>query len=166
MGAEVGARIDRIAADLLAASREPNLAEIVVARAADALSGYGSCLGIVDEPTRTLRLRATHGFAREMAQALRVAPLDSQQPACVAARTGRPLVVSTFAEYVALFPDFYAKYGATLRTRALVYAPVLHEGRSIGSLGVSFDHDRVANADDVAVLEALARFASRALQRP
>lgn len=164
MGAEVGARIDRIAADLLAASREPNLAEIVVARAAEALAGYGSYLGIVDEPTRTLRIRATHGYPREMVQALRAAPLDGQQPACVAARTGRPLVVSSPAEYLAMFPEFHAKYGPTLRTRAFVYAPVLHEGRSIGSLGVAFDHDRVANGDDVAVLEALARFASRALR--
>lgn len=157
---KVGARIDGIAADLLAASRAENIAQVVVARAADALGGFGSYFGIVDHARSVLRTRVVHGFCAGVPEF----PLDAELPATHVARTGIALVVGSPEEYGALFPAFWSEVSRHTRSRACVYVPVHAHHRVVGVLGVSFEHERRASEDDVAVLAAIARFASRTIE--
>jgi len=158
-------RIDGMAADLLAASRSADLAQIVASRAAEALGGFGAYFGAVDLKRRVLQTRAIHGF-NPCTAAPGELDLDGEIPASHVARTGRPLVIVGPTEYAAVFPDFWNQVGRHSKSRAFVYVPVLASGHTpatIGVLGVSFDQERQATADDVAVLEAVARFASRTI---
>lgn len=157
---QVGVRIDGIAADLLAASRAENLAQIVVARAADALGGFGAYFGVVDHARGVLKTRVVHGFCASVPEF----PLDAKIPATWVARTATPLVVGGSEEYAALFPDFWNEVSRHTRSRACVYVPVHAHQRVVGVLGVSFDDERRASEDDVAVLIAIARFASRTME--
>jgi hypothetical protein len=72
------------------------------------------------------------------------------------------LVVSSLAEYAEAFGKFRAS--AKLPTRAFAYVPVKSPtGEVIGTIGVSFDVEREADATDLAVLHALARYAGTSL---
>jgi GAF domain-containing protein len=158
-----GARIDRIAADLLVASRDPEWMNVVVERAVDALGGYGGLLCTVDRGK--LRVRSARGYAPSVVNAYSVMDLDAPTPACIAVRTGRPFVVSSLAEYAKTFAQFRAS--TELPTRAFAYVPVRSSrGEVIGTIGVSFDVEREADATDLAVLNALARYAANSLTRP
>jgi len=155
-----GARIDRIAADLLVASRDPDWMTVVVDRAIDALGGYGGLLCTIEGGK--LRVRCARGYAPSVVRAHSVLDLDDDTPACIAARTGRPFVVSSFAEYASAFASFRAS--TNLPTRSFAYVPVRSgSGDVIGTIGVSFDVEREADATDLAVLNALARYAGTSL---
>lgn len=156
-----GARIDRIAADLLVASRDPDWMSVVVDRAVDALGGYGGLLCTVDDGK--LHVRCARGYSPRVVREYSVLDLDDDTPACIAVRTGRPLVVSSVAEYAATFARFRAS--TNLPTRAFAYVPVRSgSGEVIGTIGVSFDVEREADATDLAVLNALARYAGAAIR--
>ncbi len=158
-----GARIDRIAADLLVASRDPEWMTVVVDRAVDALGGYGGLLCTIENGK--LRVRCARGYAPSVINAYSEVDLDATTPACIAARTGRPFVVSSLAEYAKAFAQFRAS--TRLPTRAFAYVPVRSpHGDVIGTIGVSFDVEREADATDLAVLNALARYAATSLTRP
>lgn len=158
-----GVRIDRIAAELLVASRDAEWMNVVVDRAVDALGGYGGVFCTIENDK--LRVRSARGYAASVIDAYGVMDLDAQVPACIAARSGRPFVVSSLSEYASAFAHFRAS--ARLPTRAFAYVPVRSaSGEVIGTIGVSFDVEREADATDLAVLNALARYAANALTRP
>ncbi len=158
--ATAGARIDRIAADLLVASRDPEWMNVVVDQAVDALGGYGGLLCTLEN--NKVRVRCARGYAASVVNEYALMDLDAQTPASIALRIGRPLVVSSLAEYAATFAHFRAS--SKLPSRAFVYVPVRSAcGEVIGTLGVSFDVEREADATDLAVLQALARYAGHSL---
>lgn len=157
----VGSRIDGVAADLLAASRSEKLERVITELAARALDGYAAYLGVVDRARRVLVTRSALGHLAQVVQA--EFSLDVALPGTHVARTGASLVVGSAEEYAALFPDYWSEVGRHTRTRAFVYVPIVVHHELGGVLGVSFERERRATPDDLAVLSAVARFAGRNL---
>lgn len=155
--------LQRVTGELTGALGVEEMAATVAANAMTYLGAVAVRIFILDEKDRTLKVAAAHGGAPELAERYREFPLDSDLPAAVVARTGRPMVLRNRAEIEARFPPLA---GTNPMERALHIVPLRVGAQPLGCLTLTFpEGSRMEEADQASIVTALADILAQALQR-
>ena len=154
-----------VTAALADARTEGDVGRVVVERVRPAVGArYAALLGVADPAGTTLRFVAVD--ALPAATQGRFARVDAEAsiPIAEAHRTGRVIVVGSPEAFAARFPAI-APVVADLGVAATVSLPLAVPGRRLGALAVDFAHAHVPDADELALLEAIAAQCAQALDR-
>src|SRR5207247_10580460 len=104
------------------------------------------------------------GYPRWVAQTWPRFPLSAAMPAAEAVRARQPVLLETWQERQARFPEF-ARVRAEGGDGALVALPMIVLGRVVGALRWSFPTDRTFDEQDRIFLLTLAEVCGQALER-
>jgi anti-sigma regulatory factor (Ser/Thr protein kinase) len=91
-------------------------------------------------------------------------PLDTEYPAAQVVRTGRPIYLSSPAEYQRRFPATWPM-AAGFGRRSWAFLPLVTAGRTTGAWLAAFETAVEFSPDERAVLSTVARMLSQALER-
>ncbi|MEY9877024.1 anti-sigma regulatory factor (Ser/Thr protein kinase) [Streptacidiphilus sp. MAP12-33] len=91
-------------------------------------------------------------------------PLDTEYPAAQVVRTGRPIYLSSPAEYQRRFPATWPLAAGFHRT-SWAFLPLVTAGRTTGAWLAAFETPVAFTPDERAVLSTVARMLSQALER-
>ncbi|MEO8622126.1 MAG: GAF domain-containing sensor histidine kinase [bacterium] len=122
-------------------------------------------IGCLDPSSRKLHFH-TAGYDAEMHDRIagtRLLVDDAPVTRCV--RTGIPVYLRTADEYRTHFPWAYRQVGAVCDTQAYAAIPLVHKGKTIGGLGLSFAQPTAFGAADCAFTLLLADATAGALAR-
>ncbi|HEY1635403.1 MAG TPA: SpoIIE family protein phosphatase [Acidimicrobiales bacterium] len=153
------ARLHRVSASLAAASSSEQVAHVVLEEAVPALGAIGG--GLLVPAGTTLALPGAVGYPDELVSALRDQPEESDLPAAVALRTGRPVWLESTDELDRRFPDVRR---LEPETGSLCAVPLTIDS-SVGAIRFSFAEPRLFDADERAFIVALAGQGAQALDR-
>jgi PAS domain S-box-containing protein len=152
-----------VALDLAAADSVDELTRIVTVSGLEALGAHGAAIGVREEPG-LLRLVITEGLGTRAQRRYGELPLDGPLPACVAARTGRSVILPDRAASLVFAPemaDVLAETGA----EAWIALPLQAGSRNLGSLSVGWADRRFFTSQDIELLEAFAAQCAQVLDR-
>ncbi|WP_063770203.1 ATP-binding SpoIIE family protein phosphatase [Streptacidiphilus melanogenes] len=91
-------------------------------------------------------------------------PLDTEYPAAQVVRTGRPIYLSSPAEYQRHFPATWP-LAEPFHRRSWAFLPLVTAGRTTGTWLAAFETTVAFTPDERAVLSTVARMLSQALER-
>src|SRR5699024_6119761 len=147
-----------------------DVAQAVATRVVRALDARAASVSVVDRAGCTIEVLAAPGYDADVAAHWPRFALDADVPLAHVARTGEALWLSSVAQARARFPGFDASPLGDTPASAIV--PLLldrgEDGgspRVLGALAVSFAAEREFEADDRALVEAVAAQAAQALER-
>ena len=156
----LSARVDRVKA--VSGAMSPDLgveevADAVLAEAAEALGAVAGGIGVAAQDGRELEVISTFGVPVEGTRAV---SLEAPGQMADAFRSGEAVLVHGFAE----LPDapVTALFGQPMR--ALVATPISAGTRRIGVIGLGFVREQSFSADELRFVEALAEEAGEALE--
>jgi PAS domain S-box-containing protein len=157
-------QLQAVTAALAEALTPTQVAEVIVAQSMAALGAASGSLRLISADGQTLDALRTIGIADENAEHWAQMPLDTPMPVCAVARTGRPLY---FEDRDALATSYPAMEPIVtpLGYQAFAVAPLGIEGRTIGSLALTFVEPRHFADEDRDVLLAMAGQAAQAITR-
>jgi serine phosphatase RsbU (regulator of sigma subunit) len=153
-----------VALDLTSAESVDDLTRIVTESGLEVLGAHGAAIGVRQGEDAELRLVITEGLGSEAQRRYAELPLDGPLPVCVAARTGRPVVLPDRAASLVFAPEM-ADVLAITGTEAWIALPLLVGSRNLGSLCVGWRHPHPFTAQDVELLEAFAAQCAQVLDR-
>jgi PAS domain S-box-containing protein len=157
-------QLQAVTAALTEALTPVQVADIIVAQSLAALDAESSSLRLISADGRTLDALRNSGLSAETAERWASIPLDTPMPICEVVRTGRPLYFedrnALAMSYPALEPIV-----APLGYQAFAIVPLSIEGRTIGSLALTFGEPRRFADEDRDVLLAMAGLAAQAITR-
>ncbi|WP_174501736.1 ATP-binding SpoIIE family protein phosphatase [Streptacidiphilus neutrinimicus] len=104
-----------------------------------------------------------HGHAPSQSGAFEM-PLDTEYPAAQVVRTGRPIYLSSPAEYARHFPATWP-LAEPFHRRSWAFLPLVTAGRTTGAWLAAFETAVAFSPDERAVLSTVARMLSQALER-
>ena len=156
-------RLQEATARLAAALTVQEVSDAVLAVTTDVLA---SASGVVylDDGTGTLRLCAWRGVPPSV-EGWQVLPHDSRWPLTAAVSTRSPVFVRDRDELLHRYPDLAAIDMPASQLRAIAALPLLHLGRVVGALGVSFAGERTFDEDERRWLSSIASQAAVAADR-
>lgn len=162
------ARVEALAElhTLLAAALTPEaIGEVVADRVRAAVGGADAlCLGVISQDGRRLVWITTAGYAGEVPEQFSDLPMDVPAAATDAARTGRPVIIRTPAEYEQRYPgpDTLAvvAHGSSWLTWPLWVGTV-----PIGAIGLKWRHPQQFEPGQLAFAAAAADLIARAQVR-
>jgi PAS domain S-box-containing protein len=135
------------------------------------LDGSAAVLG---DSTGAIWLVDASGARLEMLAQVRYAdpsrfsafPLAADIPLATAARTGLPVYLESFAEYMERFPSSAQRVGdAAPPDFATACLPMISEGRAIGGIAFTYPHAHSWQPDERTFLEVLAAQCAQAIDR-
>jgi serine phosphatase RsbU (regulator of sigma subunit)/integral membrane sensor domain MASE1 len=162
------ARVEALAelTRLLAAALTPEaIGEVVADRVRTAVGGAdGLWLGVISQDGRRLAWITTDGYAGEVLEQFPDLPMDAPAPATDAARTGRPMIISTPAEYEQRYagPDTPAIAGSG---SSWLTWPLWVGTAPIGAIGLMWRHPQQFEPGQLAFVAAVADLVAQALVR-
>lgn len=164
----------------LARSRRIERLQLATARLAAALTGEDlsnallyvseevleSSAGVVylDDGTGALRLSASRGLGASV-ERWRVFRPEPPTPLSIAVKTRSPVFVHNRDELTARYPALVEGELDSSRWRAVAALPLLHLGRMVGALAVSFDGEHAFDDDERGWLVSIASQAAVAAER-
>jgi serine phosphatase RsbU (regulator of sigma subunit)/PAS domain-containing protein len=157
------AALARVSLQVSQAESVPELIRVVTEGGLAALGAHGGAVA-VPEGDQHLRLVMTEGLRPAAGGGDGVLPLDAPYPGCVAARTGRRVLLPDRAATEAFAPvmsEIIASTGAV----AWVALPLQTAGRRLGSLSVAWTAPHPVDADELELLVAFAAQCAQALER-
>jgi PAS domain S-box-containing protein len=161
------ARMSRLFAMTAALSGAVTPAEVAAAVVTHGMRDLGARQGMLALPTAdgaALELVGPRGVPAEVARRWGTFALDAPVPLADAFRAGRPVLIETVAEYAARYPGL-SDTSRDLENRACAVLPLEVDGRVLGSLAFTFEHERAFTAADRGFLETVARQCAQALER-
>jgi serine phosphatase RsbU (regulator of sigma subunit)/integral membrane sensor domain MASE1 len=161
------ARLERAMAELaglLAAAPTPEaIGEVVADRVRAAVGGADAlCLGIISQDGRRLEWIATVGYPGEGPEQFPDLPMDVPAAATDAARTGRPVIIRTAAEYEQRYPDTWA---AVTDGSSWLTWPLRVGTAPIGAIGLMWKHPQQFEPEQLAAVAAVADLVTQAQVR-
>jgi signal transduction histidine kinase len=156
------ARLQQVTAALSEALTPAEVADVVVRQGVEALGAVGGGVAVLSEDGSTLHLLAMTGFPRATWDTWASFPVAASVPMAEVARTGEVVDVRE-PEAGRRFPDLRSVLSPG--QRAWAAAPLMVEGRIIGSIGLAFAEDAPLPAADRELLLAIARLCAQALAR-
>jgi serine phosphatase RsbU (regulator of sigma subunit)/PAS domain-containing protein len=147
---------------LVAASTTAEVYAAIGAVLRPSAGGHGLALLLRDG--EHLRLRFDAGYEPEVVERLLELPLDHPYPATAVARTGQGRYLSSVAEFHAAQRESAAPIPRGGR-QAWAFLPLAVAGEVLGTLVVGYGVPRTFEADERAMLTALAALTAQALQR-
>lgn len=157
-------QLQTVTAALAEALTPAQVAEVIVAQSTAALGAASGSLRLISPDGKTLDALRNVGMPAETAGRWAQIQLDTPMPICEVARTGRPLY---FEDRDALATSYPAMEPivAPLGYQAFVVVPLSIEGRTIGSLALTFVEPRRFADEDRDVVLAMAGQAAQAIMR-
>ena len=156
----------QLVATALAQDLEPRaVAAQVLAAAAGVLGASAGWVAMVSADGTHAELLDALGFSEEVLAPWARVPLDTDVPMTVAIRSGVPSYHASAADRRMEFPAVVVPGVPSAGIQGSAVVPLVFEGRTTGSLGVSFREPRTLDTDERWFLEALAAQGSAALER-
>jgi PAS domain S-box-containing protein len=150
-------------ATALADVLDPETAGTIVVEQAKAALRAASCsVTLLDESGRSIEVLA--GTPANLPSRMRRMSIDAPYPQAQVVRTGEPVILETREKIARAFPELAGWLESTGR-QASVTLPLEAQGRTIGTLGLTFDHPKRFDASERAFLETLARQCGQAIER-
>jgi PAS domain S-box-containing protein len=140
------------------------VAEVVVDRGVEALGARAGIVALVSEDGTSLEIVRSVGYPRDLLDRWRSFPIDGAFPLSEAVRTGQPVLLENVPARTERFSVLGPAAPGT-PNHAMACVPLLLEGRAMGGLVLSFGEPREFGERDRAVLIALARQCTQALER-
>jgi serine phosphatase RsbU (regulator of sigma subunit) len=164
--AETARRLAALSGVALALGRAEtldDLARVVTEKGLVALGAHGGAVAVC-EGDGDLRLVLTEGMSPVGVGPDTLLPLEAPYPGCVAARTGRRVLLPDRASSAAFSPEL-AELVATTGVQAWAAVPLESGDRRIGSLSVGWTSPPTLAQADVELLVALAAQCAQTLER-
>jgi PAS domain S-box-containing protein len=155
-------RLQAITEALSEALTPAQVAGVVMDQGIDALEADAGVLVLVTADGGHLEVLAARGYAPARVDAWRRFPLAARVPIAEAARTGEVVVVSSFDERKARYPDVGLVSGDHPMS---ISVPLVVEGEGLGAMGLSFRVPRPLGDEDRAFMLALGRQCAQAVRR-
>jgi len=151
---------------LLAAALTPEaIGEVVADRVQAVVGGADAlCLGLVSQDGRRLALITTTGYAGGISQQFPDLPMDMPAATTDAARTGRPVIIRTPAEYEQRYPD-PATPAVVAGGSSWLTWPLGAGKAPIGAIGLMWRHPQQFEPGQLAVVAAVADLIAQAQVR-
>lgn len=158
------ARLQALTAALSEARTPAQVAEVVIAHVRADLGASSSTVRLADPAQHTLDLLMSEGLPPELLARWAQTPLETSTPITTVAQTGEPLF---FESREALSTDYpsVVDVAASLGIEASAIVPLRVEGRTIGSLSLTFSEPRSFDLDDRSFVAALAGLSAQAIER-
>lgn len=155
-------RLQNVTAELTAADRVEQVADIVVNHAADALGASLATMSLlVDDDTLTVV--SMRGAREQTQRRWSTYPVAARLPGSEAVRTNRPVVVGSLAEMEDRYPDLA---GLSPEDRSLLCLPLSIGDRRLGVVSLSFPRSYdVEDQTQLRVLTTLADGCAQAIDR-
>ena len=157
-------QLQELTAALSAALDPASVGAVIIERAMPALGANAGNVFMFDASSRELRGMAVLGYEPEIVQWAQHLPLDGPTLAAEVARSGEPIVLSTWDERIARYPH-HRRVHAIGCDRAVAGLPLKVEGRTIGTLSLAFPSDRFFDDGDRLFMATVADLCAQALHR-
>lgn len=161
------ARLHRLTAHLSAAMRIDEVGAIVVGEGTDALSARSGALWRIADSGRDLELvQAMHYPPEAMAHVERM-PLDPDIPIADAVLRGKPVWLSSRADYEARYQESAARHYTKLQSTdySVAALPIMLDGLPQGVLALTFHGERPFDEDERTYLSFLALHCAQGFER-
>ena len=162
------ARVEALAelTRLLAAALTPEtVGEVVADRVRAAVGGADAlCLGVVSQDGRRLGWITTVGYAEELCEQFSDLPMDVPAAATDAARTGRPVIIRTPAEYEQRYPGPDTRAVVAHGSSWLAW-PLCVGGAPVGAIGLTWRHPQQFEPGQLTFVAAVADLVAQAQVR-
>ncbi len=156
-------RMHAVAAALVGALTETDVARIVIQEGTEAFGALGGAV-YLPRPEGDLELVDVRGLPPELFERYRRVPVAAELPLCVAYRTGQPLWIERGDDLRQ--PDTETAEMARLtHTAAVVALPLSVDARIVGTMGFGFAAERAFPPEDRELALTLASLAAAALDR-
>ncbi|MDQ1696873.1 MAG: hypothetical protein QOJ03_2226, partial [Frankiaceae bacterium] len=163
--ASVSERLDRlrvIAQELLVDLSVEGVVTTVVERGLSLIGAFGGAVWELGDDNATFRLRGMVGYPPQVEERWRDLPMDAEGPISEAGRTGERVVIRSIPERDARYPSLRGRGAAGV---AFVAAPLVVNGRTIGVLGLGFDHAGELDADGLVFIDTATAQCAAAMHR-
>ncbi len=158
------AGLGEVALRLAAAESVHDLAAVVVEHGMAVLGADGGAVCVRDDEHGVVRLAATSSLPEVVEREHGTLPLDGPLPGSYTARTGNPVLLPTRQSGLLFAPEMALVYEGTGRS-AWVSLPLRAADRLLGSLVVSWEHERTFSLQEEELLAAFAAQCAQALDR-
>jgi serine phosphatase RsbU (regulator of sigma subunit)/integral membrane sensor domain MASE1 len=159
------ARVEALAelTGLLAAAPTPEaIGEVVADRVRTAAGGADTlCLGVISQDGRRLEWITTAGSAGEAPERFPDLPMDAPTAATDAARTGRPVIIRTSAEYEQRYPGADTLAAVTHGSSWLTW-PLWVGTAPVGAIGLMWKHPQQFEPGQLTLVAAVADLVAQA----
>jgi signal transduction histidine kinase len=156
-------RLIQLADRLTTAVEVHDVAEIFVEAGCEAMGADAGFAWLIDDSGTVLQLAASRGYAGELLETFRRFSVDAPIPLCDAIKAREPILFPTLAEMVTRYPATSATADSPFHAFAAV--PFVLGERGLGGVSFSFREQRHFDAAERALLTAMTRQASLALER-
>lgn len=156
-------RLQGITSALSEALTPQQVGQVVIENSMSALGALAGVVTTVSDDGQYNDLLAYSGYSAGLMANWQHIPIDTPTPISEAVRTASPLFIESAAQLAERFPEIERPPTAT--TEAVAVLPLIVEGRTIGTVSVTFDEAREFSLDEQAFLFALARLCAQALDR-
>ena len=149
----------------LSAALDPEaVGRAIIERAMPTLGANAGNVFLLDTDNRELLNLAVLGYEPEIERWARRLPLDGPTLVAEVARSGTPILLSTWEERIARYPHHHSVH-AKDGDRAVAGLPLKVEGKIIGALSLAFPTDRPFDEDDRLFMTTVADLCAQALER-
>ena len=162
--AETLARLASVALDLVHARTVEDLVRVVVERGVSVLEADGGAVCVRDDARGVVRLSVSESLPEHVQVDFAELPLDGPLPGCRVALTGEPVFLPDRDAGLAYTPTMQVVYDGTGRGRWATL-PLAAGDRLLGSLVVSWEHERPFDREERDLLAAFAAQCAQALER-
>ena len=164
LAASISGRLHALTASLAEAATPEEVARVAVDEGTAALDAEAGAVFLLDSAGATFTTVAHAGYAPEVEADHASFSVDALNPVTEAARTGRPVVVTSGAELIERWPSLASDQGAS-GDEATIAQPIRSGEKLVGVLHVAFRESRTFAAWELAFVETLAAQSGQALAR-
>jgi signal transduction histidine kinase len=158
--------LQRLTAAFSQALTPNEVANVVITQGLEAVGALAAVVALLDKTRENLLMLGSHNIKDRLQQMYQKIPLSAHVIGNDVVHRGEAIWVHSMDEYSALYPEA-ARVSREMNSpmRAAVCLPLEAEGRIIGVLGISFDHEQRFSAEDRAMITALTQQCAQALER-
>jgi PAS domain S-box-containing protein len=157
-------RLYAVAAALSEAVTPEDVAQVTVHQGVAAVEATAGSLVLLSEDGENLEMAGSVGYPAEVISHWKRFPLNARVPLAEAVITGEPVYIDSPEDRLARYPAL-APVNAVKATKASACLPLKSGGRTIGTLGLSFERPGQFTADEREFMLSLARQCAQALER-
>jgi K+-sensing histidine kinase KdpD/CheY-like chemotaxis protein len=153
------------AADLSGAATREEVASVVVARTAPAMSADICTLYVLSDDGNALELIGSSGVSEAVLSRIEIIDRDATNPTWAAFESRTPMWVESAAEYAEKIPPVSTAEAEGRRAQAFWSLPLIVEGRVVGLLGVGYAKARSFTPEKRSFVETFTQHCAQALLR-
>ncbi|MFV9505033.1 MAG: ATP-binding protein [Oscillochloridaceae bacterium umkhey_bin13] len=158
------AQLQEVTAALSEALLPEQVAEVIINYALRTLGANAAAVRLLNTEQQSLELIQSHGFSAEVVAQWRHIPLESDTPVAEVARTGEPLFFPEQHIAVERYP-LIRSMTEPLGVQASAIIPLGIEGRTLGTLALTFNQPVELAHEDRDVLLVMATLGAQAIER-